>query len=182
MDYAEILKDKDKYRAEMSAEERMSVYRSGEEVDHQPYALMSSNFAVANVLRYTASDVRNNFDVNCQVIDFMQNELGIETLNVGLGLRSLGQAMGSTLHYPKNDVDSIEKYSIAGFKEIECLCEIDPNNNNVFTSKIESGKKLKEKFPKLTVTTSVAGPFTSAISIMPAETFLKGTIKLKPST
>ena len=165
------------YRDEMTAKERLAAYNRGELVDHQPYSLMGPDYALANIFGYTTTQFNKDFNVRCQIIEHMKSELGIETLNVGLSLRALGAAMGSVLYFPANDVDRIEKYAINNWDDFDKLEPVDPYNNPVLTPMLQTAKKLKDKYPDLTLTTNVVGPISNAIAVMEAETFLKDTVK-----
>ena len=67
-------KEIEEYRAEMTEAERMEKYMKGEEVDHLPFGLLSSDECFSNILGYTTTEMREDFDIMCKVIDFRIKE------------------------------------------------------------------------------------------------------------
>lgn len=52
----------------------------------------------------------------------------------------------------------------------------DPYKNPVLVPILESAKRLKERFPDVSMTTSVAGPISTAIAVRPIEMMKDGSI------
>ena len=53
----------------------------------------------------------------------------------------------------------------------------DPYKNPVLAPILESAKRLKDRFPDISMTTSVAGPMSTAIAVRPVEMVLKDSRK-----
>ena len=62
----------------------------------------------------------------------------------------------------------------ADFDKLEVT---DPYKNPVLAPILESAKRLKERFPDVSMTTSVAGPISTAIAVRPVEKVLRDTRK-----
>ena len=52
----------------------------------------------------------------------------------------------------------------------------DPYKNPVLAPILESAKRLKERFPDVSMTTSVAGPISTVIAVRPIEVMKDGSI------
>lgn len=177
MQYQEMLRELHEQKDEMTAAERLRAYNRGEEVDYQPYTLQGPDPALANIFGYTTSEYAKNFEVRCEIIKCRKEEFGLDSFNVGLGLRTIGAALGTTLYFPENGIDRIEQHVLMDYKDFDKLEVVDPYNNSVLTPILENAKRLKERFPELGLTTSIAGPISNAIAVRPVEMFLRDTVK-----
>lgn len=167
------------YKPQMTEAERMEKYMAGEEVDHLPFGIMSSDECFANLLGYTTTDMREDFDVYCEVIQHRIDEYGMHGISVGLNLRTIGYACGSKPSFPVNGVDHVDKYRFPRDVEldVDSLEMPDPYDNEVLTPMLELARKLKERFPDEAVTTGVCAPISTATGLRPVEVLLKDTRK-----
>lgn len=172
-------KEVEEYRAGMTEAERMEKYMKGEEVDHLPFGLLSSDECFANLLGYTTTDMREDFDIMCKVIDFRIKEYGLHGIGVGLNLRTLGYVAGSKPYYPENGVDHVDEFRFPRGVDldVDSLKMPDPYNDEVMTPMLDLAKKLKERFPDEPISTGVCAPISSATGIRPVEALLKDTRK-----
>lgn len=173
MEYEEIRKELESLKSEMSSGERMSAYMRGEEVDHLPYNLMDVELPLAEILGYTTLDMNNNFDIFCEVIKQKEAMLGLKGINIGLDLRSVGRALGTTLEFPERGVPHIKEHILKDYKDFDKLPDFNPYTNEFLKSRLELAKRIKDKFPDVPLTTSTNGPLSATQSIRPVEYILK---------
>ena len=57
------------------------------------------------------------------------------------------------------------------------MIEIAPYNNEILTPMLETARKLKDRFPEMTLSTGVVGPFSTAVAVRPIENILRDTRK-----
>lgn len=117
MNYTELEAKMDDVKSEMKSSERMEKYFAGEEVDHIPFNLLADPLTLCDIYGYTTSQLIKDFELYAEVVEKAINDSYIEGVGVGLGLRTLGAAMGSTLHYPEHGIDNIEEYILQDYNE-----------------------------------------------------------------
>lgn len=162
---------------QMTAGERMAAYFAGEEVDCIPYFFQGDEEAIADVLGYTTAQWRDNPEAHIDIMRRRRSEFGLEGLWVGQRLRTVGEAVGSTIRFPEVGIDRVAKHAIERIDQLGSIIDNDPFTNPVYLGLLERAHILKDAFPEMEITTSVAGPFTVASTIMPMETLLRDTRK-----
>lgn len=177
MNYTELEAKMDEVKSEMKSSERMEKYFAGEEVDHIPFNLLADPLTLCDIYGYTTSQLIKDFELYAEVVEKAINDSYLDGVGVGLGLRTLGAAMGSTLHYPEHGIDNIEEYILQDYNEWDKMRDPDPYNNEILTPMLEKAIKLKERFPDINIRTSVVGPISTAIALRPVEKALKDTRK-----
>lgn len=177
MDYNELKEEMKNVKSEMNSRERAKKYFEGERVDHIPYSLHLVYFALAEIHGYTTSQMNSDFDIYAEIIEKAKEDLGIEGANVRLSLRTMGAAMGSTLHYPEHGIDNIEEYILQDYEDWDKMIDPDPYNNKILTPMLEQAEKLRTRFPDMQLSTGVVGPLSTAIAIRPIEKVLRDTRK-----
>ena len=137
MDYTELKKLMSEQKVEMTAAERIKAYNEGKEVDHIPYTLQAPDPAMADIFGFTTSQFAKDFEVKSEVIrrrkeefgldsDFIKSaldeeEFGLDSFNVGLGLRTIGVALGSKLGVPEHGIDYIEHHVLQDYADFDKL-------------------------------------------------------------
>ena len=71
----------------------------------------------------------------------------------------------------------MEEHILRDYADFDKLEVTDPYTNPVLRPILESAKRLKDRFPDVSMTTSVAGPISTAIAVRPVEKVLKDTRK-----
>lgn len=158
---------REKYKSDLSGAERLEKYLQGEPVDHQPLYLHYPDYALANVLGFSTRDFEEDFEVFESVMVYNAREYFSPWANVRLSLRTLGQAAGSDLVFPKNGIDYVSSYFLEDYDRLKNLKDLDPYKDKVLSRILSRAYKLKERNPDLNVTTGVAGPLTTAVSLRP---------------
>jgi len=177
MNYEELKQLLNEYRPAMSAGERMDGYMSGKEVDCQPHMFLSADFAFANIFGYTAKQYLDDPDVQIDVLKRKRDEFDQNSLDIALGLKSMGAAFGSKLTQPENASDFIEDHILKDYADLDDLTVPDPYDNPVLCKIFNRARQVKAALPDYAFVTSLAGPLTTAISIRPIEYILRDTRK-----
>ena len=177
MTYDELKKLMSEQKEEMTAAERMKAYNAGEEVDYQPYTLQAPDPAIADMFGFTTTQFAKDFEVKKEIIRLRKEEFGIDSFNVGLGLKTIGGALGSVLDAPEHGIDFVAHHVLQDYADFDKLEVPDPYTNPKLAPILESAKRLKDAFPDLDMTTSVAGPMSTAIAVRPVEKVLRDTRK-----
>ncbi len=157
---------------QMDSAERMSAYMAGEEVDFLPYNLMDVELPLADILGYTTLEWSNDFEIFAELIRQKELKLGIKGASIGLDLRAVGTALGTELSYPERGIPCIKKHILQDYKDLDRLPPFSPKKNPFLQKKLETARRLKERFPDLPISTSTNGPLSAAQSIRPAELIL----------
>lgn len=177
MDYEELKKRMRGQKNEMTAAERIKAYNVGEEVDYQPYTLQAPDPAMADIFGFTTTQFAKDLEVKSEVIRRRREEFGLDSFNVGLGLKTIGGALGSTLAAPEHGIDYVAEHILKDYADFDRLDVTDPYKNPKLAPILESAKRLKDRFPDVSMTTSVAGPISTAIAVRPVELVLRDTVK-----
>lgn len=182
MDYEELKKRMSDLPEEtMTQAERGTKYAAGEKVDHIPFSLQSNEEAMTDIFGYTTAQSLDGTEVMIDVLKRRKEEFGIEGIKVGLRLRTVGQAVGSTLHFPEVGIDSVVKFALdqPDFSGLDEILKNDPYKNPLYQSMLQRCRELKDAFPDMGISTVVAGPITTAAAIRPIELLLRDTMKHK---
>lgn len=163
----DLLREINKCKSDLSGAEKLEKYLQGEPVDHQPLYLHYPDYALSNVLGFSTRDFEEDFEVFEKVMVYNAREYFSPWANVRLSLRTLGQAAGSDLVFPKNGIDYVSSYFLEDYDRLKNLKDLDPYKDKVLSRILSRAYKLKERNPDLNVTTGVAGPLTTAVSLRP---------------
>lgn len=158
---------------EMTPNERITEYLKGNEVDCIPYAFLAPDDALASIWGYSKGDLRRSFEARCAVIERKKKEYGFTGVSASMGLRGIGEAVGSVLKYPEYKSDYVDKYVVEDYSAIDFDELLDVRHNMILQKKLENGKRLMERFPEMSISTDVAGPITTASAIRPIELLLR---------
>lgn len=178
MDINELRIEYEKYTDKMSGMERMMAYAKGEEVDHIPLTVGGGE-TMAHFLGYTVGEFRRSFEVQCEVLEYCaKNFAGSMMGSAPMGLKGIGEALGSTIKYPENSLDYVDDFILKDYDMIPELKGKINRDNPFVQQKLAKMHKYKEHYgEKFPVATNVAGPLTTAVSIRKTELVMKDMIK-----
>lgn len=176
MEYSELKKEFERQKPQMTNAERSAAYNEGKEIDFIPFETMNE-LAMCNILGYTYFQMSNDVEVMADIIRKKREWFGEEGIGANLTLRGIGAALGSELYFPENGVDRVQNYVLQDYRDFDKLVLGNPRTNPVLAPKLERAKQLKNIFPEMSISTSFAGPFTTAASIRPLEYLLRDTRK-----
>lgn len=168
-----ILKD------ELTPKERKILYNQGKEVDRIPCSLGISEASAV----YYGIDLRKYYfsaDLMKDVAVKIAREVGIDNTGLGLGLKGIGEALGSVLRYPKDGISFVSSPVLTDYKDFDSLEIINPYKDGRIPIILEALKMLVEELSEERVVgTNIAGPLSTAASIRGTENLLKDMIKNK---
>lgn len=179
MNREELYQAMSKLDTDMTPDERIAAYLRGEEVDCQPYGLLAPEDALAHIWSYSKGEMKRSFELRCELIRRKNQEYGFTGFAVPMGLRGIGEALGSTLIYPENAVDYFSAHYVTDYSKLNELAEFDVKKNPFVCEKIEEAHRLMERFPNMTISTDTAGPVSTAIALRPIENVLRDMSKDK---
>lgn len=173
MDQELLYKELAKQKEEMTEGERMRAYMQGQKVDCQPYGLLAPDDAFASIWGFTKGQMKRSFEVRKEIIRRKKDEYGMEGLGIPLGLRGMGEAIGSKLVYPENRENYVDQHILQDYKDLEMIEQMDMTKNVYLLRRLEEGKRMLEAFPKMGISTDCAGPITTAIAVRPVDKVLR---------
>lgn len=163
----------------MTPKERLIAYKNGQEVDRIPTTL-SANETSPVMYGYNISDYYFSVDIMVDVETRLANDFGADNMGIGLGLRGLVEALGTELEFPPQRVSYIKKPALNSLEEAGKLHPINIEKDGRIPIIIEAISRLQEKFGEERIIGSgLAGPFTTAASLIDLEAILKASIRNK---
>ena len=95
-------------KLEMTPKERLTAYARGEEVDRIPTTLSAGETGCLEMLNIPICDYYFSADVMVEIESFLADRTGADNLGMGLGLRTLPEALGSVMVYPRESVSYVD--------------------------------------------------------------------------
>ncbi len=176
MDYEQLKRELKNQKVEMTPDERIKAYTRGEEVDCLPYFLNAPEAAFADIFGYTTKQM-NDIDVMIDIISRASKEFDYSGIYVGLGLRTLGIALGSEAFYPEHGMDYLTSFVLKDYLDFDKIKDKEVSKNKMLLGMLEDAKLLKKTFPDMAIATGVSGPITVAAAIRPLDLILRDTVK-----
>ena len=105
-------------KLEMTPKERALAYARGEEVDRIPTSLSASETAPP-LYGIPICDYYFSADAMVEVETRLAEDFQADNMGIGLGLRTLVEALGTELAYPKESVSYIVKPALASLQDVE---------------------------------------------------------------
>jgi uroporphyrinogen decarboxylase len=169
----------ERIQLQMTPKERALAYARGEEVDRIPTSLSAGETAPL-LYGIDICDYYFSADAMVEVESALARDFEADNMGIGLGLRTLVEALGTQLVYPKHSVSYIAKPRLSTLREVEELQLVQIEKDGRLPIIIEAFERLQERFGQERILGSgLAGPFTTAASLIGTEAFLKGTVKDK---
>ena len=166
-------------KLEMTPKERVTAYARGEEVDRIPTSL-SAGETSPPLYGINICDYYFSADAMVEVETRLAEDFHADNMGVGLGLRTLVEALGTKLEYPKKNVSYIVEPALTSFADIDNMELVNIVKDGRFPIIVESFERLQERFGEERILGSgLAGPLTTAASLIGTEKFLKATVKNK---
>lgn len=164
---------------EMTPKERAAAYAKGEEVDRIPTSLSAGETAPP-LYGIPICDYYFSADAMVEVESRLAEDFQADNMGIGLGLRTLVEALGTELAYPKDSVSYIVKPALGSLEDVENMELVNVTKDGRFPLIIEAFQRLQERYGQERVLSSgLAGPFTTAASLFGTENFLKATVRNK---
>lgn len=160
-------------KIEMTPKERIKEYLKGNEVDCIPYGFLAPEDAMAAMWGYSNQKIKYSFDIKCQLKNRIKEEYGFSGISASMGLRGIGEAVGSKIECSELGMDYVSDYIVKNYTEIDFEEPLDVNENSFLREKLNEGKRLQDCFPNEEISTDVAGPISTAAAIRPVELLLR---------
>ena len=177
MDEQTLNREFNRYPDRMSPAERARAYEAGEEVDRIPLSL-SVGETMAPEFGYTVGEYRRSVEVRCRMREQVLEQLGLQAgMGVRMGLKGIGEALGTVVKYPENDLDIVQQAVLRDYDQLPSL-KLDPDHNPFLQGKLAEIRAIKARlgadFP---VSTAVAGPISTALAIREAGLVMRDMIR-----
>lgn len=166
-------------KSEMTPKERALAYARGEEVDRLPTTLSAGETAPP-LYGIPINEYYFSADAMVEVESRLAGDFQADNMGMGLGLRTLVEALGTKLEYPKYSVSYIAEPVLKTFDDVENMELIDVEKDGRFPIIVEAFERLQELYgEERTLGSGLAGPFTTAAGLIGTENLLKATVKNK---
>ena len=166
-------------RTAMTPLERAKAYAAGEEVDRIPTTL-SEGETIPPLYGYKMHDYYFSADVMVDVESRMIEDFDSDNAGMGLGLRTMVEALGTELAYPDNSVSYIVKPGMQDFSDLDHMELPDVRKDGRFPIITEAFRRLIDQYGDVRgFGSGLAGPFTTAAELIGTEKFLIATVKNK---
>lgn len=166
-------------KLEMTPRERMTAYAKGQEVDRIPTTLSAGETAPP-LYGYDIREYYFSADAMVAVETGLAEDFGADNMGMGLGLRTLVEAMGAKIAYPKGNVSYIATPGLECLSDVENKDLVNVEKDGRLPIMIEAFERLQDKFGEERIIGSgLAGPFTTAAELYGTERFLRATVKDK---
>lgn len=164
---------------EMTPKERAMAYARGEEVDRIPTSLSAGETAPP-LYGYTIRDYYFSADAMVAVESGLAEDFKADNMGIGLGLRTVIEALGTELSYPEDSVSYIVKPRLESFDQVSELGMLNIDKDGRLPLIVEAFERLMDKYGNVrNFGSGLAGPFTTAASLIGTEKFLVSTVKNK---
>ena len=159
-------------RLDMTPKERILSYARGEEVDRIPTSLSAGETAPP-MYGIDICDYYFSADAMVEVETALADDFQADNMGMGLGLRTLVEALGTKLEYPKKNVAYIIKPALESFDDVENMELVNVEKDGRFPIITEAFERLLERFGNERIVGSgLAGPLTTAACSNTAQTAL----------
>lgn len=146
-------------------------------MDYIPFSMFLGNETLCEIYGYKTSEMHSNFEIYAEIIERKKEDFNMSRVSVGLGLRTLGAAMGSTLFHPEHGFERIDEHILQDYDDWDKMDRADSHNNKILTPLLEKATKVRERFPEIPLSTGVVGPLSTVVAIRPIEKVLRDTRK-----
>lgn len=163
----------------MTPLERAQAYARGDLVDRVPTTL-SAGETIPPLYGIPICDYYFSADLMVEVETRMAEDFQADNMGVGLGLRTVIEALGTKLTYLPDAVAIISEPVLADIHDVDCLDVVDASRDGRLPIIAESFERLQDRFGKVrTFGSGLAGPFTTAAGLCGTEVLLKAMIRDK---
>ncbi len=162
---------------EMNPKERMMAYMRGEEVDRLP-VFNSASETSSPLYGISMRDFYFSADKMVEVESNLARDFAADNMGIGLGLRSLAEALGSKLVYPEYGISYVDEPVLKKLSDIENMSYANIEKDGRLPIIVEALGRLQELYGDVRIIGSgLAGPLTTATNIFGTEKFLKASVK-----
>lgn len=161
----------------MTPKERMIAFSQGLEIDRipcNPHMGVTMSPFIGVPLREYYHSAERMAELELALFQRLRHD----GVSVSATLRGVAEAMGSKMYYPENNISLMVSPAINSVKEIELLKPSDPEKDGKLPLVLKALKVIKDKIGhEVNVGAGLAGPFSTAASVVGTENLLKWMIR-----
>ncbi|CAK7086900.1 uroporphyrinogen decarboxylase family protein [Tissierella sp.] len=162
---------------QMTPKERMTAFAQGLEVDRIP-CNPHMGVTMAPFIGITLKEYYHSAERMAELEIALFKRLRHDGVSVSATLRGVAEAMGSKMYYPDNNISLMDTPTVKHVDEIENLKPCDPEKDGKLPLVLKAVKIIKDKIGhEVNIGTGLAGPFSTAASVVGTENLLKWMLK-----
>lgn len=161
----------------MTPKERMNAFSKGLEFDRIP-CMPHMGDSMAPLMGISIADYYRSSDYMADLEEFLFNRLGHDSVGINTTLRGVGEALGSKIVFPKNNISYVKEPILKDIKDAKNLEVINPYKDGKIPICLEALKKVVNRLSKVVnVGLNLAGPLSAASAVVGTDKILKAMIK-----
>ncbi|MDA8233647.1 MAG: uroporphyrinogen decarboxylase family protein [Clostridia bacterium] len=161
------------YCDEMTPKERSKALIEGKPFDRIPCNPFISDHA-ARVIGIKVSEYQLSAENLARGQIAAYRTYGHDSVGVGPGLAGIPEAVGSKVALPQESAPYLDDFPVKNFADLDNLIPPDPQKDGRLPLFLEALQLLVDELgEEVPISTSVAGPFTTAANIRGTENFLR---------
>lgn len=161
----------------MTPKERMANFSQGLEIDRIP-CIPHMGVTMAPFIGTPLKEYYHSAEKMVELELALFKRLRHDGVSVSATLRGVAEAMGSKMFYPDNNISLMIAPAINSVEEIELLKPSNPEKDGKLPLILKSLKIIKERIGhEVNVGAGLAGPFSTAASVVGTENLLKWMLK-----
>lgn len=161
----------------MTPKERMAVFAQGLEIDRIPCS-PHMGVTMAPFIGVPLKEYYHSAERMIELELALFKRLRHDGVSVSATLRGVAEAMGSKIYYPDNNISLMLTPTVSSVEQIELLKPSDPEKDGKLPLVLKALKIIKEKIgDEVNVGAGLAGPFSTAASVVGTENLLKWMLK-----
>ncbi len=161
----------------MTPKERMAAFSKGIEIDRIP-CTPHMGVTMAPFINIPLKEYYHSAERMAELELALFKRLRHDGVSVSATLRGVAEAMGSKMYYPENNISLMEAPAINKVDEIENLKPSNPEKDGKLPLVLRAVKIIKDSIGReVNVGAGLAGPFSTAASVVGTENLLKWMLK-----
>ncbi|MEY8416194.1 uroporphyrinogen decarboxylase family protein [Tissierella praeacuta] len=162
---------------QMTPKERMAAFSKGNEIDRIP-CTPHMGVTMAPFINIPLKEYYHSAERMAELELALFKRLRHDGVSVSATLRGVAEAMGSKMYYPENNISLMEAPAINKVDEIESLKPSNPEKDGKLPLVLRAVKIIKDSIGhEVNVGAGLAGPFSTAASVVGTENLLKWMLK-----
>ncbi|WP_353095958.1 uroporphyrinogen decarboxylase family protein [Tissierella praeacuta] len=162
---------------QMTPKERMIAFGKGLEIDRIP-CVPHMGVTMSPFINTSLREYYHSAEKMAELELALFKRLRHDGVSVSATLRGVAEAMGSKMYYPENNISLMDAPAVTKVDEIENLKPSDPEKDGKLPLVLKAVKIIKDKIGhEVNVGAGLAGPFSTAASVVGTENLLKWMLK-----
>ncbi len=162
---------------QMTPKERMAAFAKGLEIDRIP-CNPHMGVTMAPFINVPLREYYHSAERMAELEIALFKRLRHDGVSVSATLRGVAEAMGSKIYYPENNISLMDTPAVTRVEEIALLKSSDPERDGKLPLVLKAIRIIKNKIGhEVNVGAGLAGPFSTAASVVGTENLLKWMLK-----